>query len=297
MSSSNKKYGLGRGLEALLGDDEINLNDVDDVENFVNNTVFKKDDANEIDIADITPCSFQPRTVFDEEALRSLSESIKEKGVLQPLLLRHKNGKYEIVAGERRWRASVIAGLTTVPAIVKDLTDKETLEIALVENLQRENLSPVEEAEGFNRLMSEYGYTQDVLSKVVGKSRSYVANILRLLNLPADVQELIKKGRLSAGHARVLVGNSRASELAQEIVEKGLSVRQVEQLMSQGGKHKIKKSAKNVDYDLQKIMTDLENKLNLKVKINAGKNGKGSVTLKYNNPTELSSILDLLEQR
>lgn len=297
MSSSNKKYGLGRGLEALLGDDEINLDNVEDVENFVNNTVFKKDDANEIDVADITPCSFQPRTMFEEEALQSLSESIKEKGVLQPLLLRRKGEKYEIVAGERRWRASIIAGLTTVPAIVKDLTDKETLEIALVENLQRENLSPVEEAEGFNKLMSEYGYTQETLAKVVGKSRSYVANNLRLLNLPADVQELIKKGNLSAGHARVLVGNPKASKLAKEIIEKGLSVRQVEQLMSQSGKNNTRKAVRSVDYDLQKIMADLENKLNLKVKINAGKNGKGSVVLRYNNPTELSSILDLLEQR
>jgi len=291
----NGRNPLGRGLEALLGDDDINLDDAVDVENFVNNTVFKNENSNEIEVADIVPCAFQPRTVFDEEALQSLCASIKEKGVLQPLLLRRKNGKYEIIAGERRWRAAIMAGLTTVPAIIKELSDKETLEIALIENLQRENLSPIEEAEGFNRLMSEYEYTQDVLAKIISKSRSYVANMLRLLNLPSDVQEMIKNGDLSAGHARVLVGNPNALELARKIVEKKLSVREVERLMSQ--KAKQTKPEKITDADLLKIISDLERKLKMKVKINAGKNGKGSVLLKYNNPAELSSILDLLEQR
>lgn len=291
----NGRNPLGRGLEALLGDEDINLDDAVDVENFVNNTVFKNENPNEVDVADIVPCEFQPRTVFDEDALQSLCASIKEKGVLQPLLLRHKNGKYEIIAGERRWRAAIMAGLTTVPAIIKELSDKETLEIALIENLQRENLSPIEEAEGFNRLMNEYEYTQDVLAKIISKSRSYVANMLRLLNLPSEVQEMIKNGDLSAGHARVLVGNPNALELARKIVEKKLSVREVERLMSQ--KTKQTKTEKITDADLLKIISDLERKLKMKVKINAGKNGKGSVLLKYNNPAELSSILDLLEQR
>lgn len=296
--SANKKFGLGRGIDTLLSDDEINIDDIGgDVENFINNTVFKDENTGEISVADIEPCSFQPRTVFDEEALKSLSDSIKDKGVLQPLLLRRKNDKYEIIAGERRWRAAVMAGLTTVPALVKDLTDEETLEIALIENLQRENLSPIEEAEGFDKLMSQYEYTQEVLAKVIGKSRSYIANILRLLNLPPEVQELVKNGKLSAGHARVLVGNPQAIKLAKEIIEKGLSVRQVEQLMTQKAKPSTPKILKDLDTDLQRIISDLERKLDLKVKINAGKNGKGSVTLKYNNPAELSSILDLLEQR
>ena len=296
--SANKKFGLGRGIDTLLSDDEINIDDIGgDVENFINNTVFKDENTGEISVSDIEPCSFQPRTVFDEEALKSLSDSIKEKGVLQPLLLRRKNDKYEIIAGERRWRAAVMAGLTTVPALVKDLTDEETLEIALIENLQRENLSPIEEAEGFDKLMSQYEYTQEVLAKVIGKSRSYIANILRLLNLPPEVQELVKNGKLSAGHARVLVGNPQANKLAKEIIEKGLSVRQVEQLMTQKAKPSTPKILKDLDNDLQRIISDLERKLDLKVKINAGKNGKGSVTLKYNNPAELSSILDLLEQR
>ena len=296
--SANKKFGLGRGIDTLLSDDEINIDDIGgDVENFINNTVFKDENTGEISVADIEPCSFQPRTVFDEEALKSLSDSIKDKGVLQPLLLRRKNDKYEIIAGERRWRAAVMAGLTTVPALVKDLTDEETLEIALIENLQRENLSPIEEAEGFDKLMSQYEYTQEVLAKVIGKSRSYIANILRLLNLPPEVQELVKNGKLSAGHARVLVGNPQAIKLAKEIIEKGLSVRQVEQLMTQKAKPSTPKILKDLDTDLQRIISDLERKLDLKVKINAGKNGKGSVTLKYNSPAELSSILDILEQR
>ncbi|MBQ8481807.1 MAG: ParB/RepB/Spo0J family partition protein [Alphaproteobacteria bacterium] len=296
--SVNKKFGLGRGIDTLLSDDDINIDDIGgDVENFINNTVFKDENTGEINVGDIEPCSFQPRTVFDETALESLSASIKEKGVLQPLLLRRKNGKYEIIAGERRWRAAIMAGLSTVPALVKDLNDEQTLEIALIENLQRENLSPIEEAEGFNRLMSQYSYTQEVLSKIIGKSRSYIANVLRLLNLPPEVQEFIKNGKLSAGHARVLVGNPQATLLAKEIIEKGLSVRQVEQLMTQKAKPSTPKIIKDLDADLQKIISDLERKLDLKVKINAGKNGKGSVTLKYNNPAELSSILDLLEQR
>lgn len=287
---------MGRGIAALLGEDELNFEDAGEVESLVNNTVFKTENSNEINVADIVPCAFQPRTNFDDEALRSLCDSIKEKGVLQPLLVRRKNGKYEIIAGERRWRAAQMAGLKKVPAIVKELSDQETLEIALIENLQRENLSAIEEAEGLNRLMKEYEYTQDVLGKVIGKSRSYIANSLRLLTLPPEVQKMIQDGKLSAGHARALVGLPNAAEIAAKIVQKGLSVRQTEQLINDL-KHPKPKAEKLSDKDLLQIMADLEHKLNLKVKINAGQNGKGSVTLKYNNPAELSSILDILEQR
>lgn len=296
MSANNKKFGLGKGLGALLGDDDdILLDDSKDVENFVKNTVFKEE-GNEIAIDDIYPCPFQPRTFFDDENLRALSESIREKGVLQPLLVRKRNDKYEIIAGERRWRAARMAGLKTVPVVLKDLSDQETLEIALIENLQRENLSAIEEAEGLNRLIKEYEYTQDTLGKVIGKSRSYIANSLRLLMLPQEVRQLIQDNKLSAGHARALVGLPEAAELAKKIVAKGLNVRQVEQMVAEL-KNPTPPTAKKVDIDLQKIMADLEKKLSLKVKISAGKNGKGSVTLKYNNPAELSSILDLLEQR
>lgn len=297
MSANNKKYGLGRGLEALLGDDEINLENVKDVDAFVNNTVFKEEGTIEINVKDIIPCKFQPRTIFDKEALADLSDSIKQKGVLQPLLLRRNDDKYEIIAGERRWRAAKMAGLKTVPALIKKLNDQETMEIALIENLQRENLSAIEEAEGFNRLMSEYHYTQDALSKIIGKSRSYIANMVRLLTLPTNVQDLVKDGKLSAGHARVLVGSPNALSLSEEIILKGLSVRQTEQMMTKSARQNKSAGSKIMDSDIKNIISDLEHKLNLKVKISAGKNGKGSVTLKYNNPAELSSILDILEQR
>lgn len=303
MNTNNKKFGLGRGLEALLGDEEINLNlddETTDVSSFVENTVFKSE-KNEIKISDIVPCSFQPRTEFDRDALESLAQSIKEKGVLQPLLVRKKNDKYEIIAGERRWRAAQLAGLEKVPAIVKDLSDSETLEIALIENLQRENLSAIEEAEGLNRLMSEYEYTQEVIGKVIGKSRSYIANTLRLLGLPEEIKQLVKENKLSAGHARALIGCEKAIELANKIVKEGLSVREAETLAANAKGFSVKniaqKEPKPVDRDLEKIMADLEEKLKLKVKINAGKKGKGSITLHYNTPAELSSLLDILEQR
>ncbi len=303
MNANNKKFGLGRGLEALLGDEDINLNlddETADVSNLVENTVFKSE-KNKVKISDIVPCSFQPRTEFDREALESLAQSIKEKGVLQPLLVRKKNDKYEIIAGERRWRAAQLAGLDEVPVIIKDLNDSETLEIALIENLQRENLSAIEEAEGLNRLMSEYAYTQEIIGKVIGKSRSYIANTLRLLGLPEEIKQLVKENKLSAGHARALIGCENASELANKIVKEGLSVREAEALAANAKGINVKniapKQPKPVDRDLEKIMADLEEKLKLKVKINAGKKGKGSITLHYNTPAELSSLLDILEQR
>ena len=301
MNANNKKFGLGRGLEALLGDEDISL-DLDsetaDVNSLVENAVLKSE-KNEVKVSDVVPCSFQPRTEFDREALESLAQS--EKGVLQPLLVRKKNDKYEIIAGERRWRAAQLAALNEVPVIVKDLNDSETLEIALIENLQRENLSAIEEAEGLNRLMNEYAYTQEVIGKVIGKSRSYIANTLRLLGLPEEIKQQVKENKLSAGHARALIGCENAVELADKIIKEGLSVREAEALAANSKGINVKnimpKQPKPVDRDLEKIMADLEEKLKLKVKINAGKKGKGSITLHYNTPAELSSLLDILEQR
>lgn len=299
MSSANKRFALGRGLEALLGDDEVTfeLSEHNNIDDYVKNTVFKGDAVDELSLNDIEPCRFQPRTEFNQEALQSLANSIKEKGVLQPILVRRKGKKYEIIAGERRWRAAKMAGLETVPALVRKLSDQEALEIALIENLQRENLSAIEEAEGLNRLMSEYQYTQENLGKVISKSRSYIANSVRLLNLPKEVQEMVRKNQLSAGHARALVGRTDALELAKKIIAEGLSVRQTEQLLNTVKNKPQNKPVRPTDVDLQRIISDLEKKLKLKVKINASQNGKGSVTLKYNNPAELSVILDILEQR
>lgn len=177
-------------------------------------------------------------------------ESVKEKGVLQPLLVRKKNGRFEIIAGERRWRASKLAGLQTVPVIVKDMDDKEVLEVALVENLLRENLSAIEEAEGFQRLIDEFSHTQEALAQIVGKSRSHVANTLRLLNLPDPVKDLVREGTLSAGHARALVGLDNAETLAKQIVAKDLNVRQVEELVAKQKNPEVKEPKKAKDEDI-----------------------------------------------
>lgn len=300
MNVANKKFGLGRGLEALLGDEDINL-DLDgdnSVEKVLQNTVFKDEGGTIVSVDKLRPCQLQPRTEFNVERLESLSKSIKEKGVLQPLLVRSKGGDYEIVAGERRWRAAKMAGLVEVPVIIKDFDDQETLEIALIENLQRENLSAIEEAEGYNRLIKEYTYTQENLGKIAGKSRSYIANSIRLLSLPEKVKQYVREDKISAGHARTLIGCPQAEEIADKIIAKNLSVREVEKIVAKLKEGKvIEMPQKIVDVDLKNIMKELENKLKLKVKINASQNGKGSVTLKYNNPAELSTIIDILEQR
>lgn len=180
-------------------------------------------------------------------------ESVKEKGVLQPLLVRKKNGRFEIIAGERRWRASKLAGLQTVPIIVKDMDDKEVLEVALVENLLRENLSAIEEAEGFQRLIDEFSHTQEALAQIVGKSRSHVANTLRLLNLPDPVKDLVREGTLSAGHARALVGLDNAETLAKQIVAKDLNVRQVEELVAKQKNPEVKEPKKPKTRILSKL--------------------------------------------
>lgn len=296
MSGSNKKNPLGRGLEALLGNDAYDFEA--DTEEFTpaKNSVFKTEDTLKINIEQIERCSFQPRTEFNEENLKDLSESIKEKGILQPILVRQKAEKYEIIAGERRWRAAKLAGLTQVPVIIKNLNDRETLEIALIENIQRENLSPIEEAKGLSKLISDYSYTQEAIGKIISKSRSYIANTLRLLNLPEEVQVMVAENKLSAGHARALVGLPNAAELAQKIIEKELNVRDTEELASTARKKKQPKKIQT-DAELKNIEFELNQKLRLKVKISAGKKGNGSVTLHYENPAELSRILDILEQR
>lgn len=237
MNANNKKFGLGRGLEALLGDEDINL-DLDsetaDFSNLVENTVFKSE-KNEVKISDIVPCSFQPRTEFDREALESLAQSIKEKGVLQPLLVRKKNDKYEIIAGERRWRAAQLAGLDEVPVIVKDLNDSETLEIALIENLQREDLHFLEEAEGYEQLMEQFHLTQEAMAARVGKKQSTIANKLRLLRLSGDVRKLLVEHELSERHARALLkieDEAQRLEVLDIIIKRNYSVRQTDEYIA-----------------------------------------------------------------
>lgn len=293
-----KRKSLGRGLGALLGDDDLDIADLS-LDNHENKTEqpHKKNTQN-VNINSVVPSKYQPRTEFDKEAIDALAASIKEKGVLQPLLVRRSGDKYEIIAGERRWRASKIAGLTEIPVIEKDLNDQEVLEVALVENLLRENLSAIEEAEGFQRLIDEFSHTQEALSQIVGKSRSHIANTLRLLNLPDSVKNLIKEGKLSAGHARALVGLENAETLAAEIVKKDLSVRQVEDLVARQKENKEKeKPAKTKDADLEAIEKDLNRELGLRIKISPSKQGGGKVTLQYASVAELDMIIDILEQK
>lgn len=293
MLEDNKRKSLGRGLGALLGDDEIDFNDIS--EHGIDTKEPKN--ADKVDINSIVAGKYQPRTEFDTEALNALAESIKEKGVLQPLLVRKQNDKYELIAGERRWRASKLAGLNQVPVIIKDLNDKEVLEVALVENLLRENLSAIEEAEGFQRLIEEFSHTQEALSQIVGKSRSHIANMLRLLSLPSEVQTLVKEGKLSAGHARSLVGLDNAYALAETIIKKDLSVRQVEDLVAKLKEGKKEKAPKAKDQDLEAIEKDLNRELGLRIKISQSKQGGGKVVLQYASIAELDMIIEILEQK
>lgn len=289
MLEENKKKSLGRGLEALLGEDILNDESAG----------IKASDK--VNITDISIGEWQPRKDFNEEAIKSLAASIKEKGILQPLIVRPKNGKYELIAGERRLRASKEAGLTEVPVIVKDMSDSEVLEIALVENLLRENLSAIEEANAYQTLMDNFSHTQEKVAAMVGKSRSYIANTVRLLSLPDKIQSLVSEGKLSAGHARCLIGLDNAVDLADKIIKEGLNVRQVEALVShqKEGAADVKSSkarpAKNAD--ILDIEHSLNQNLGLRIKISPNKQGGGKVVLQYASVAELDMIINILEQK
>lgn len=291
--SMNKKHGLGRGLEALLGEDDLSFN-LDSI----NTGDISETGIKTVKVEDLEPSKYQPRKEFNQEALDALVNSIKEKGVLQPLLVRKNGEKYEIIAGERRWRASKIAGLNEVPVIEKELDNQEVLEVALIENLLRENLTAIEEAEGFNRLINEFSHTHEALSQIVGKSRSYITNTLRLLSLPVSIQEMIKNNVLSAGHARALIGLDNAEEIAKKIVDKGLTVRQTEDLVNKIKNNTLTQISKSIKKDpsLKELEKDLSRNIGMKVKINAGENDKGKVTIEYKNPSELNQILEILER-
>lgn len=287
--NDTKKKGLGRGLDALLGNENFDfLNESE--------TPQKSDDF--VDINLLFPSPFQPRKDFDIQALNSLVDSIREKGILQPLLVRKNGDKFEIIAGERRYRAAKIAGINMLPVIIKDIDDKEALEIALIENIMRENLSPIEEAEGYARLMSEFSHTQEALSQVIGKSRSQVANTLRLLNLPDSVKQMLRENKLSAGHAKMLVGLDNAEELAQKIVNDGLSVRQIEKLVAkQKNPTPSKKISSIKSPEFFELEQDLYKSCGLQVKICPGKKGSGNVSIKYDSIAQLEKIVELLETK
>ncbi|GAA6209715.1 ParB/RepB/Spo0J family partition protein [Cognatishimia sp. WU-CL00825] len=288
-----KSRGLGRGLSALMAD--------------VNETTAPVDQGGApradlmVPIEKIQPNPDQPRRRFDAEHLEDLSNSIREKGVIQPLIVREKPGdvgNYEIVAGERRWRASQMAQLHELPVIVREFNDTEVLEIAIIENIQRADLNPVEEAAGYRALMEKFGHTQEVLSKALGKSRSHIANLMRLLNLPDDIQSLLEEGQLSAGHARALITSDHAKEIAKRIVSEGLSVRQTESLVKKfasGDLDKPKKARPVKDADTKALEGDLSANLGMKVAIDHKPGGEsGQITIKYADMDQLDEICRIL---
>tara|TARA_R110000824_G_scaffold4392_2_gene21252 strand:+ start:911 stop:1789 length:879 start_codon:yes stop_codon:yes gene_type:complete len=283
---AEKRRNLGRGLSALLGEDT---------------SPAQAAGARQIAIEKLHPGRYQPRRNMGEAELQDLAQSIRELGVLQPILVREhpdRPGDYEIIAGERRWRAAQLAQLHEVPVLVKVLSNKETLEVALVENLQREDLSPLEEAVGLQRLMDEFGHTQEALAKAVGKSRSHVANMLRLLGLPDVVKAMVDKGELSAGHARALLSATAPEALARQVVDQGLSVRQTEQLVQRAAASSAKsggarRGPKEKDADTRALETDLSDLLGLRVAI-AAKGREGSVTLYYKSLDQLDGLLQRL---
>jgi len=274
------KKGLGRGLSSLLGDSS------------------KKIETSKILIKDIVRNKFQPRTHFDKQSLEELTNSIKEQGIIQPIVVRPdklSEGKYEIIAGERRWLASQNAGLHEIPALILNVDDIKLLELAIVENVQRQNLNSIEEAKGYQKLIDDFNYNQEKLSKFIGKSRSYIANSLRLLSLPEEVLLMVEQGNLSAGHARSLIGLNNSADIAKKIIKKKLSVRQSEILVRQFKDKKFKLVSKkdpNI-LDLQKV---LEEKIGLTVAINNKKNNSGTISFEYQDLDQLNRLIDTIKK-
>ncbi|MEH6629424.1 MAG: ParB/RepB/Spo0J family partition protein [Halopseudomonas aestusnigri] len=301
----DKRTNLGRGLAALFGDEEEDYASLDKVRS-----------SKQVPIEHIHPNTKQPRRHFDEEALSTLADSILQSGLLQPILVRRHpehSTQYEIVAGERRWRASQQAQLHEIPVIIRELNDAEVLQVAIVENVQRQDLTPIEEATSYRRLMDEFGHKQDDVAKIIGKSRSHIANMLRLLNLPEDVQDLVDKGAISAGHARALVGAEDPTDLANQITSKGLSVRETERLAKALKKRlstpeevitlkpkltssKIKPTTgPQKDADTLALERDLSNMLGLKVTIDFHGQG-GALSISYDTLEQLDNVLHRLTQ-
>tara|TARA_A100001011_G_C14255599_1_gene819926 strand:- start:124 stop:966 length:843 start_codon:yes stop_codon:yes gene_type:complete len=276
-----KKKGLGRGLSALFGDIE-------------KKSEKNRTQVNTLPIADIQRNKYQPRSIFDEEKLNELSSSIKENGVVQPIAVRpnkYEPGKFEIVAGERRWLAAQKAGLNDVPIIVLDIDDQKSLEIAIVENIQRQDLNVIEEAKGYQRLIKEFGYDHEKVSKFMSKSRSHVSNTLRLLSLPEDIIGLIEEGKLTAGQARPLIGMPNASEVAENIVKKKVAARDVELLA------KRKKGVKKIeDPNVAFIRNEIESKLGLNVEILNRKNNSGKIVIKYKSLEQFELLSKILRK-
>lgn len=292
MTGKNEKRGLGRGLSALMAD--VHLAGPDQI-------VTPRKAEQHLPVDKLEPNPQQPRLDFKADELESLADSIRQKGVIQPLIVRRKPGRdaYEIVAGERRWRAAQLAQLHEVPVIIRDLNDTEVLEVAIIENIQRADLNAIEEALGFRQLMTRFGHTQEKLAEALSRSRSHVANLMRLLSLPTEVQDMVRDGSLSAGHARALIGSPKASELAAQIVAKGLSVRETEKLMKaqSAARDTTKPPAKAAekDADTRVLEADLSANLRMQVKIDHAPGAAGGqLSIRYESLEDLDMLCQML---
>tara|TARA_B100000780_G_scaffold54844_1_gene34337 strand:+ start:174 stop:1022 length:849 start_codon:yes stop_codon:yes gene_type:complete len=279
MDSGKIKKGLGRGLSSLIGETKLETN------------------INKLSINELLSNKFQPRKIFDEDNLNDLTNSIKERGIIQPIIVRKSadhDSKYEIIAGERRWLAAQKAGLNEVPVVITEVDDLKSLEFAIVENVQRHDLNAIEEARGYQRLIEEFAYDQEKVAKFIGKSRSHVANFLRLLSLPEEVLKLIEDKKLSAGHAKILVGLKNIEFLAKKIIEKNLSVRQAENLVKI---FKIKKQSTRPtkDANLQSLESSISGKIGLNVLIKNRKKNEGSITIEYKDLDQLNKIIEIIK--
>ena len=273
------KKGLGRGLSSLIGDSDI------------------KKSNNKISISSIVPNKNQPRKLFEKEALGELTVSIKERGVIQPLIVRKSeelNDKYELIAGERRWQAAQSAGLNEVPVVIIEADNLKSLELAIIENVQRKDLNPIEEAESYKNLIENFGYDQERVSKFIGKSRSHISNSLRLLSLPEKLIDMIKIGIISQGHAKILIGLENALLLAEKIIKKKLSVRQTENLVRLLRKGK-KQNYRSKDSDTLAIQNDLADKIGMRVILNNKKNNSGTLTIQYKDIDQLDRLIKVIK--
>ena len=273
------KKGLGRGLSSLIGETKV------------------EPQKNQLSIVDLMPNKYQPRKIFDESNLEDLTKSIKERGMIQPIIVRKSNDqkfKFEIIAGERRWLAAQRAGLHNVPVVITEADDLKSLEFAIVENVQRHDLNPLEEAQGYKSLIDQFSYDQEKVSKFIGKSRSHIANSLRLLTLPKDVIDHIEKQKLTAGHAKILVGLENASFVADKIIAKKLSVRQSEEFVKIF-KNKKLKSRSIKDPNITALELSVSNKIGLNVDIQNNKRNKGKISFEYNNLDQLNKIIEIIK--
>jgi len=273
------KKGLGRGLSSLIGESKV------------------ESKTNKLLLSDIVPNKFQPRKNFNEENLDDLKNSIKERGVIQPIIVRKsesENSKFEIIAGERRWLAARKAGLHDIPVVVTEADDLKSLEFAIVENVQRHDLNPLEEAQGYKRLIDEFSYDQEKVSKFIGKSRSYITNSLRLLTLPALVLKYVEEKKISAGHAKILVGLDNAEFIANKIIEKKLSVRQSESFVKIFKKKKGSFS-RSTDPNIENLERSITDKIGLNVSIKNNKKNKGTITFAYHDIDQLNKIIDIIK--